>query len=191
MPAQTINLLTQKDFDRTLVGKFLRWALTYGRYIIISTEIIVLLAFIYRFSLDRQITDLNEEIDQKAAIVAANSGFESSFRNLQNRTQQISSLIAGQNKISQVLIHLEQIAPAGIKFNTLTVAENKVTISATLLTSSTLSTFVNNLRSSPLLSHINITQAARSGTESLETKVQIEAELQSQTPLTTDVSNTP
>src|SRR3990167_1463025 len=105
MSAQTINLLSQKDFDRTLVGKLLRWALTYGRYIIISTEIIVLFAFILRFSLDRQITDLNEEIEQKAAIVAANKGFESSFRNLQSRTQQINTLFTGQNQISTLITH--------------------------------------------------------------------------------------
>ncbi|HCS79450.1 TPA: hypothetical protein DIV55_06990, partial [Patescibacteria group bacterium] len=68
-PAKPINLLTRKDFDASLVGRILRWSLIYGRYIIVSTEIIVLLAFIYRFSLDRQITDLNEEIEQKSAIV--------------------------------------------------------------------------------------------------------------------------
>ena len=90
MPAKTINLLIHTDFDKTFLGKFLRWSLTYGRYIIICTEIIVLLAFIYRFSLDRKITDLNDEIEQKSAIIAANSNFEEQFRNLQFRTEQIT-----------------------------------------------------------------------------------------------------
>ena len=44
MPAKAINLLPERTFEKTIVGRILRWSLTYGRYIIISTEIIVLAA---------------------------------------------------------------------------------------------------------------------------------------------------
>ena len=109
-PAKPINLLTRKDFDASVVGRILRWSLIYGRYIIVSTEIIVLLAFIYRFSLDRQITDLNEEIEQKSAIVIANQAFEKSFRNLQSRVDQIAGLFTDQDIVPQIVHPLN--APA-------------------------------------------------------------------------------
>ena len=67
MPAKPIeiNLLGQEDLKHTPQGRILNWALTYGRDIMIGTEIVVLLAFISRFSLDRKLTDLKEEISQK------------------------------------------------------------------------------------------------------------------------------
>ena len=130
MPAKAINLLIRKDFDQTSFGRFLRWSLTYGRYIIICTEIIVLLAFIYRFSLDRSITDLNENIDQKSAIVKANQGFEKRFRNLQTRSQQVSSLFNHQGMVIYVLNHLEQITPSQVQYSSLDFSGDAISIAA-------------------------------------------------------------
>ena len=67
MPADIvrINLLGSQDLEHTPWGRIVAWATTYGRYIMITTEIIVLLAFISRFSLDRKNTDLTEEVTQK------------------------------------------------------------------------------------------------------------------------------
>ena len=66
MPAKTVdvNLLEKDDFSESPIGRIVTWAITYGRYIMILTEIVVLLAFISRFSLDRKLTDLNEAIGQ-------------------------------------------------------------------------------------------------------------------------------
>ena len=74
MPAKqpTINLIGEEEMAHTPVGRIVAWAVTYGRYIMIGTEIIVLLAFISRFSLDRKLTDLNDEVSQKQAIIDAN-----------------------------------------------------------------------------------------------------------------------
>ena len=65
MPARkiTINLLGERKVGETPVERLLLWITTYGRYIMIGTEIVVLLAFISRFSLDRKITDLREKTE--------------------------------------------------------------------------------------------------------------------------------
>ncbi|KKS84435.1 MAG: hypothetical protein UV59_C0019G0010 [Candidatus Gottesmanbacteria bacterium GW2011_GWA1_43_11] len=181
-PAKPINLLTRKDFDASVVGRILRWSLIYGRYIIVSTEIIVLLAFIYRFSLDRQITDLNEEIEQKSAIVIANQAFEKSFRNLQSRVDQIAGLFTDQDIVPQIVHHLEQITPAGVYFTTLSFKQDGVTIQATANTSTSLTLFTNNLKTSKYLGDVSITNLQRdvSGTGAL--KFQITTSLKSLTP---------
>src|SRR3989344_2194740 len=172
-PAKPINLLTRKDFDASVVGRILRWSLIYGRYIIVSTEIIVLLAFIYRFSLDRQITDLNEEIEQKSAIVIANQAFEKSFRNLQNRVNEISGLFADQDLITQIIHHLEQITPTGVYFTSLSFKKDEITIHATANTSTSLTLFTNNLKTSKYLSDVSITNLLRdvSGTGALKFQI--------------------
>lgn len=164
MPAKNINLLVQKDFDKTLLGKFLRWSLTYGRYIIICTEIIVLLAFIYRFSLDRKITDLNEDIQQKSAIITANAAFEQQFRNLQRRVNHISDLTNQQSQIVALLHHLEQITPVGVQFKSFSYANSVVSVDASADTNSNLALFLYNLKNSSMLTNINIASLNRSST---------------------------
>ena len=162
MPAaHTINLLGKGDFDKTTAGKLLRWALTYGRYIIICTEIIVLLAFIYRFSLDRKITDLSDEITQKTAIIEANQQFEQQFRYLQNRVNQIGTLFTHQDTPIQILRHLEQITPIGITFTAFSFSKDAVGIDAQAATDGSLNLFLTQLKNSSVLTHINLTSVTK------------------------------
>ena len=53
-----IELLPKEEWEKTSFGKFIKWTLNVGRYIVIATELIVILAFVSRFKLDRDLTDL-------------------------------------------------------------------------------------------------------------------------------------
>ena len=103
MPAnQNINLLGDSEMDHTPVGRIVNWAVTYGRYIMIGTEIVVLLAFISRFSLDRKLTDLKEEVGQKQEIIEANLPFEGEVQSHINTGTPLlirSSSCSGNNNI--------------------------------------------------------------------------------------------
>lgn len=162
MPAKTINLIPQSDFDQTPIGKILRWALTYGRYIIISTEIIVLLAFISRFSLDRKITDLNDEIEQKSAIIKANQGFERQFRNLQKRTNEIGTVLSNQQDIVGILNHFAQITPPGITFKNFSLSNGSITINALAQSENDMAVWIKELKTSPKLSDVSIGTISKS-----------------------------
>ena len=97
MPAEIlINLIGQEDLSHTPQGRIVQWAMTYGRYIMILTEIVVLGAFISRFTLDRKLTDLKEEIAQKQAIIEANAELETQIRTAQTQIDQVKKLIDGQ-----------------------------------------------------------------------------------------------
>ena len=78
----SINLLKQQT---SLVDRFIDWALTIGRLLVILTEIVALSAFIYRFSLDRQLIDLHSKITQEQAIANYLNNNEKKYRNLQDR----------------------------------------------------------------------------------------------------------
>jgi hypothetical protein len=65
VPTLEVNLLPKDPFLSTSLGKLLQWSLTVGRYLVIFTELIVVSSFAARFSLDRQVTDLNASILQK------------------------------------------------------------------------------------------------------------------------------
>lgn len=175
MPATSINLLPHREFESTSLGKLLRWALTYGRYIIVSTEIVVLMAFIYRFSLDRKITDLNDEIEQKAAIINANQTFEDQFRNLQARANEIGTLFVDQNQAARVIHHLEQITPQGVTYHSFAFSENKISIEAVASSNTSLAAFINQLKQSKLLTQINLANLSKKTQGVAETKFQLSA----------------
>ncbi len=175
MPATSINLLPHRDFEQTSLGKLLRWALTYGRYIIVSTEIVVLMAFIYRFSLDRKITDLNDEIEQKAAIITANQAFEDQFRNLQFRANEIGTLFVNQDVAARVIHHLEQITPQGITYTTFTFSENKISVEALANSNTSLAAFVNQLKQSNVLTQINLSNLSKKTLGVAEIRFQLDA----------------
>jgi len=77
MPAQKsqIELLPREEWEETSFGKFLKWLLTVGRYIVIFTELVVILAFLSRFKLDRDLTDLYKQIENKQAIIQNSTDF--------------------------------------------------------------------------------------------------------------------
>jgi Tfp pilus assembly protein PilN len=182
MPAIKINLLEHKKLDSTPLGSILMWALTYGRYIIVCTEIIVLLAFIWRFSLDRKITDLSEEINQKVAIIEANLPFENQFRNLQKRIDQIGVLTENQNLSITILKHLEKITPAGIQYRSYNFENQKISISALASTTISLNVFLKNLKTSTYLTNINVVSLSKNNTGKGETTFEIEAQIKDSIP---------
>src|SRR3989344_5628076 len=103
----SINLL--KSSRNEIFEKFIDWALTIGRLLVIITEIIALSAFIYRFGLDRQLIDLHGTIKSQQAVVSFYKKQEETYRNLQDRLKIASTYSATSQdklKISQDIINL-------------------------------------------------------------------------------------
>ncbi len=94
MPAKeytSVNLLSKDPFSESFVGKILMWALSIGRYIVVFTELVVILSFLSRFTLDRQMTDLNSKINQQLLIVESYGGLEENFRSIQDKLSFVRS----------------------------------------------------------------------------------------------------
>lgn len=168
MPAtRDINLFPQQRLTHTPFGKFLQWALTYGRYIIIGTEIVVLLAFISRFKYDRDLNDLREEIAQKQAIVETNNDFEREFRMLQNRVNQVKALTADQRKLLNLLLDIEKLTPADIFFSSISLTEHTVIFKVHARTPAGLALLINNIRLSPIFTEVTIDTIQRQPGETI------------------------
>ena len=73
MPARVvgINLLPQSEFGQTFWGRFLKWAVSTGRYFLIFVELVVIIAFMSRFKLDKDLADLADNIAGKKAVLEA------------------------------------------------------------------------------------------------------------------------
>lgn len=121
-----LNLLPEDDLLSRPGGKFLKWALSWGKKIVILTELMVVSAFLSRFWLDTTIANLSEEIDRKKAIIEASADFEKQFRETQQRINKIKQI--GDNT-SELVIYdrVKSLVPTGVTMKQL--AMNGMTVS--------------------------------------------------------------
>ncbi len=170
MPAKSIaiNLLGQEDLRHTPHGRIISWALTYGRYIMIGTEIVVLLAFISRFSLDRKLTDLKEEIAQKQAILEANGDLERDIRLLQDALGKIKQTTTNQSVALDTLTTLQALLPADVYVETLDVATDRLSVAAVSDTTYGFSQFLTNLQATKQFSKIDIGDIKKNALSGIE-----------------------
>jgi len=163
MPAETIriNLLGQQDLEHTPWGRIVSWATTYGRYIMITTEIVVLLAFISRFSLDRKNTDLTEEVTQKQAILEANTEFEKSIRSLQERLKNARTILIDQSKPIEIVTSMEVLLPADVYIHSLSLHNNRLTIEARAASTYGFAQVLSNLQSVKQLTNLALNSVKR------------------------------
>jgi len=155
-PEISINLLGSLQQDLSPIGRFITWITTYGRYIMITTEMIVLIAFISRFSLDRRLTDLNDEISQKQDIIAANQDLEITFRRTQDSLNKIKLLLDQQAKPVGAVKIAHTLLPSGTYFQNLSINNGKISSQVTSLTIQSFSQFLLNLSATRSLSNIDI-----------------------------------
>jgi Tfp pilus assembly protein PilN len=158
MPASniSINLLGESDLEHTPVGRIVSWAVTYGRYIMIGTEIVVLLAFISRFSLDRKLTDLKEEVTQKQEIIEANAAFENDVRVLQNKLASIKTVSAMPFNPLDTLTLFQALLPSGVYLQSFDISKNVITVNATAGSTYAFSQFISNLQATKSLKALDI-----------------------------------
>lgn len=150
-----INLVPSDPFFDTILGKSLRWALSVGRYIVIFTELMVILSFVARFSLDRQLTNLNDAINQKEVIIKSYGDLEENVRVIQAKTDQYQQ-IEQQTNIVEVFPALTKITPQNIELDELTIKTNKVSMSGRALSQDSLNVLINNFQLSNSFLNISV-----------------------------------
>lgn len=152
--SSSINLL-KKDKNETL-EQVINWSLTIGRILIISVELVALLAFLYRFSLDAQLQDLNTQIKQRQTIVAFQQKNEDNYRNLQERLKLISDTSKSGTQIIKTYYDIVGFAPSGMTFNSISLLGNTITIEANINSITPLGIFTNNLKKYPAIESVSI-----------------------------------
>lgn len=150
----SINLV--KNNKIPVFDKFMNWALTVGRLIVILTEIVAVLAFVYRFSLDEKLIDLHDAIKQKQTLVSLLKQDEEKYRNLQDRIVLASTFSEKGTKTNKAVFDIVDLIPSEIKLNNLTLNQDRINISVNASSISSLTDFVNPLKSYPEIKSISI-----------------------------------
>ena len=150
----SINLIKNKQIP--LFDKFINWALTVGRLIVILTEIVAISAFIYRFSLDERLIDLHSSIKQQQNLISLLRQDENKYRNLQDRIALASSLMKKNVKTNKIVFDIVGLTPQGVKIDNLTFNKDKLTINADINFVSSLTDFINVLKDYPDIKAVSI-----------------------------------
>lgn len=151
MASASINLLGP---NTSFVDRFVNWALTIGRVVVILTEVIALSAFLYRFSLDRQLIDIHSKIKQEQAVVSYLKANEDTYRNLQNRLSLAQSLSQQNKDQIKILGDVVAFAPSNFTFNAISLQQDRLKLSINTGLVTSLSYFVKSLKSYPRVSNV-------------------------------------
>jgi len=170
-----VNLLPEDPFFQTILGRTLRWAVSVGRYIVIFTELIVILSFGARFTLDRQLTDLNDQIHQKETVIQSYGDLESQVLSVQSRIDQYQQLAQSHN-LADALPALSSITPTGVTLKELSLTPTSVTFSGTSQSQNALNLLISNISLSPSFFNVRINQISSTGSEADGITFQIAAD---------------
>lgn len=160
MPAQRnknqINLLPEAGFEITSAGRILSWILSTFRIIVIVTEIIVMIAFLSRFWLDAQNTDLNDKIEEKEAVLTASKDFEQEFKNTQKKLAIFSELTEDEGIYSEILNTVVSYLPPDLFLSAITFERYELKIEGNTINEVSIEQLIVNLTSSGKFSEVGI-----------------------------------
>ncbi len=141
-----INLLPQKEFEGSTLGRVLRWATGTFRIIVIITEMIVMAAFLSRFWLDAQNSDLTDSIKIRSAQILAQEGLEKRFREIQIKL----SIFKALSTISKPGDRMEIVTlrtPTDIILSSVSIQDESISIKGIAFSEFAIAQFVSNLKS--------------------------------------------
>ena len=126
-----VNLLPKTAWETSFWGRFFKWALTAGRYIVILTEMVVIAAFLSRFKLDRDYADLGDRINGKAAVLNSLAESEKKFRLAQGRLVEAGKILDNQLNATEIVDKIAAKIPPGVALVNLVISKKEVAITGT------------------------------------------------------------
>ena len=152
-----INLMPQQEVKGTL-STTINWILGVGRYLIITAQIIALVAFGLSLKLTIDRNNLTTSIKSSQSVIDSKSEFEQEFREVQGKLQNIKELRAKQFKNHLVIQEFNNLLPKGINLTNLNIDDNTLSFAGSFPTAAQLHTMINSFNSSTKIVALDITE---------------------------------
>lgn len=159
-----LNLLYPQGSEKKIYLNFLHWLVTYGRFIIIVVELVVLVAFGMRFSYDAQLADLKEKIKLQSDLLENYIVDEPRIVQLQKKIEFIKKSYANNPNWTNILNELSKEMPPTVTLTSLTIDQDskaatpsiQFRISAQTSSINDLGFFLKNLRENKTFKEISL-----------------------------------
>lgn len=152
---KSINLLPQEEFDASILGRILKWAMGSFRIIVILTEMVVMAAFLSRFWLDAKNSDLDSSIKIASAQISTQSDFEKEFRGVQQKLSIFKQITADATESGKFDLVSSKI-PGDLVLSSISVQGGVTQIKGTAGSETGIAQFISNLKSSPLVKKVDL-----------------------------------
>lgn len=130
-PPRTLNLLQESEKPVGTWDKIYKWVFNVGRYVIIVIEVVVLVGFVARFSLDRKNNDLKDKIEVKVSMLKAERDVEAELRNVQTTLTNFSQLIDSQEVLSTSINRILALIPSEMNLQSISINKTAISIQCT------------------------------------------------------------
>ncbi|OGK40646.1 hypothetical protein A3A74_00515 [Candidatus Roizmanbacteria bacterium RIFCSPLOWO2_01_FULL_35_13] len=171
-PHVKINLIGKARVS--VADNFLKWAVTVGRIVIVATELIALGALLYRFTIDRKIIDLHDQIRKAQIFVKAQSAKEKDYRSIQERLLNIKETEEDTKaKIEIMNDILGSIARGNFSSTNLTVAQQTISVNGIAFSIFPINNFLEKLKENPNVVSIALDEVSGSA-QGVQFKLTIE-----------------
>ena len=170
---RSINLLPRDDFEASTLGVILAWALVFGKWSVIITQLIVMGTFLWRFQLDRELTDLRRSVAKEVVVIKSYETAERDFVLAQKQLTQIGHVLADQEKIRQSLKEIERITPNEVWYDRITISPAEVNLTAYAATLPGFGQFINRVQVSPIFSQVRVGKSESSNARGSQIKFDV------------------
>ncbi len=177
---QSLSVNLAKNRGETFWDRFISWALTAGRIVVILTEGIALSAFLYRFSLDRQLVDLHDHISQEQAVVNLLKNNEASYRNLQSRLLLAKNTMTSAQQSTKTFNDILHIIPSDMVVTAFQMTEDSIRLEGSVQTITSLRHLVDQLKIYPLVTSVSLDKI-QTNTSTSSISVSLSVQLKSAT----------
>ncbi len=149
-----INLLSRKK--ESLTDKLIYFALSYLRYILIITQIIVIGVFFYKFKVDQEIVDYQDSVGQKKEIIEVTQPLFVEAKTTDFQIKEVKHIIERQDKFLDILNYLSTIFPDKLYLSKLTVTDNSMKLEGFGDNGSLIQSFYQRLKTDKKFANINL-----------------------------------
>lgn len=162
---RSINLLPRDAFESSTLGVILEWSLVFGKWAVILTQLVVMGAFLYRFTLDRNLTDLRKAIAKDVAIIKSYDQVERDFTLAQKQINSAKQTLASQGLILKTLENITQVTPREVWYDRITISPTNIALTAYAASLPAFGQFLTTVQKDPLYNSIRIGKIESSTTK--------------------------
>ena len=158
MSSQNINLLPSAQWNHSWTAYFLKWIVTYGKYALIITELIVISAFLMRFKLDQDLLEVKDQINNDVAILQSSKAFETQIADLSRKQNLIIKEWQKTPTFSRYIKAVTESMPQNIILNSLSLNQGSMTLVGYSPNESSLAYFLKYLKQNSAFKGVSLTK---------------------------------
>lgn len=158
----SLNLLYPQGIPQKWPLKFLRWLISYGRFIVIAVEVLVLATFAMRFKLDADLGYLQEKINSRVPLIESLAADEAVIKQTQLRLSQVKKSYTSLPPWQKTLTEISDQTPQQARLANLTLERTgsstnlQFKLTAQAASHADLAIFLNGLKNSPQFESVTL-----------------------------------